>query len=60
MVTEPNTLTDHVGGAPKAIMVTDHVIRELTVQQQRIVAACVALPAPHVAKGKEDDRGGEP
>ena len=58
MVTEPSTLTDHVGDAPKPNMVTDHVIRKLAGQQQRIVTAGVALRAAHVAKGKEDDRGG--
>ena len=115
MVTRENAITDHVGGAPKPHMVTDHVIRKLTAQQRRIVAACdvprslpdlmeragakhrthfrrthllplvragivtmtnpekpravnqryiltdagVALRAAHIAKGKEDDRGGE-
>ena len=115
MVTRRNMVTDHAGGVPKPNMVTDHVIRKLTAQQRRIVAACdvprslpdlmeragakhrthfrrthllplvragivtmtnpdkpravnqryiltdagVALRATHIAKGKEDDRGGE-
>ena len=33
-------VSDHVGGVPGRDLVTDHVIRRLTEQQQRIVAAC--------------------
>ena len=35
-----DSVTDHVSGRPKPNMVTDHVSRKLTGQQQRIVAAC--------------------
>ena len=39
MVSQRDMVTDHVGGVPGRNMVTDHVIRKLTEQQQRIVAA---------------------
>ena len=40
MVSQENMVTDHVDRVPERNMVTDHVIRELTEQQHRIVAAC--------------------
>ena len=48
--------TDHVGRVPERNMVTDHVIREVTEQQQRMVAA---LRAARMHKGREVERGGE-
>jgi len=40
MISQGNMVTDHVGRIPERNMVTDHVVRELTPQQQRIVSAC--------------------